>query len=137
MRILLVEDETLLAFTIDEALTHAGHTVVGLARDTTQAVQMAGLFAPPLALVDLTLARGTSGAEAAQEILRAYGVSSLFVSANPDKCRAASRDVGALGCLSKPFTSDELIEAVRVAESLIKGEALENVPRNMELYRTG
>jgi DNA-binding NarL/FixJ family response regulator len=136
MRILLVEDEALLAATMDKALTEAGHNIVGSAREQAEAVQMAGLFVPQLALVDLSLARGTSGAEAAQEILRAYGVPSMFVSATPANCREAT-DVAALGCLSKPFTDDELVEAVRVAQSLIEGASPHNLPGNLDVYRIG
>jgi DNA-binding response OmpR family regulator len=133
MRILLVEDESLLASTMDKALTEAGHDVVGAAREQVEAVRMAGLFVPQLALVDFSLARGTSGAEAAQEMLTAYGVRSMFVSATPANCRDAT-DVAALGCLSKPFTDDELVEAVRVAQSLIEGESLHDVPGNLDVY---
>jgi DNA-binding response OmpR family regulator len=65
MRILIVEDEAMIAFVIESALSAAGHQVVGPARDEPLALSLATTQKPGIALVDLRLARGSSGCEAA------------------------------------------------------------------------
>jgi Response regulator containing a CheY-like receiver domain and an HTH DNA-binding domain len=83
MRILIVEDEAIVAFSIDDALTSAGKTVVGIARDEEAAMRLAEEHHPDLALVDLSLARGSSGATVAQALRERYGIPAIFVSSFP------------------------------------------------------
>lgn len=133
MRILIVEDDAFLAFAIETALSAVGHRIVGFARNETLARELAVAHRPDLALVDLNLARESSGAVVARD-LRALGVPSLFVSGSPDECRKVSRELGVLGCLRKPFADEDLIDAVAIARALIAGKRPERVPGNLELY---
>lgn len=134
MRILIVEDEAIIAFSMDDALSSAGHTVVGIARDEDTAAFLAAAYHPDLALVDLRLARGSSGATAAQLLRERHGIPSIFVSGNPLDCRKVSSHVGVLGCLSKPFNDEELKEAVTVAETILAGQSPAHLPNGLELY---
>ena len=61
MKILIVEDDAMLALSMDEWLTEVGHIVVGLARDPATAFRIAQQARPDLALVDLQLARAHWG----------------------------------------------------------------------------
>lgn len=134
MRILIVEDEAIIAFTMDDALTAAGHVVVGIARDEEAAEILAAECRPDLALVDLRLADGASGATAARLLRERHGIPSIFVSGNPLDCRQVSGGLGVLGCLSKPFNDDDLKEAVTAAESLMAGQSPAYLPRGFEVY---
>lgn len=134
MRILIVEDEAIVAFSIDDALTANGQKVVGIARDEPTAMLLAEQYRPDLALVDLSLAHGSSGASVAQNLRERYGIPAIFVSGFPIDCRKVSSHIGALGCLSKPFQDDELIESIAVAESVLGGTPPERLPERLELY---
>lgn len=134
MRILIAEDEAIIAFSMDDILSSAGHSVVGIARDSDTAVQLAGKLRPDLALVDLNLARGTSGATVARLLRELYGIPSIFVSGNPLDCRKARGYLDVFGCLSKPFKDDDLIGAVDVARAVIGGQPPTMMPENLELY---
>lgn len=134
MRILIAEDEAIIAFSMDDALSKAGYSVVGIARDSETAVRLADQLRPDLALVDLNLARGTSGATVARRLRELYAIPSIFVSGNPLDCRKVSGSLGAFGCLSKPFKDDDLIGAVEVARAVLGGQSPVTVPENLELY---
>jgi DNA-binding response OmpR family regulator len=134
MRILIVEDDALVAFSLEDALSEAGHHIVGLARDDIAAQEMAGAGAD-LALVDLKLARDASGVSAARVLREQYGIPSLFVSAHPDECRKAAADSGALGCVTKPFTSTTIVRIVAAIQAVLEGSRPSvGLPPNFELY---
>jgi two-component system, response regulator PdtaR len=118
MKLLLVEDHLLVAQAMGLHLAEAGHEIVGIAADAHEAVELAGDMHPDLALVDIHLACGTSGIDAAREMLAQHNVRSLFVTSQYDAARAA-KDT-AVGCLRKPHSGYDLIAAIRAAENYLK-----------------
>lgn len=135
MRILLVEDDSILAAAMEETITSAGHVVIGLAADEHGAVQIATAEPPDLALLDLNLAFGASGAVVANMIRNLYGTPTLFISGEPDACRKVGMRVGALGCLRKPFSQTTLLLTLEIAEALIAQQRPRgSLPEEMELY---
>lgn len=134
MRILIVEDDVMVALSMDESLSEAGHVVVGLAREEVGAMRVAAATRPDLALVDLKLARHASGAVVARHLRERHGIPCVFVSGNPGDCQKVGMQIGVLGCLAKPFTPDELADAVDVASTILQKQNPERVPPNMQLY---
>ena len=67
-RVLIVDDSNLMRHRIVQCLTEAGHTVVGKAKDGTEAVQLYQQLKPDVVTMDITM-RGKDGISAAQEIL--------------------------------------------------------------------
>jgi CheY-like chemotaxis protein len=80
MKILIVDDDVLVALGMDDTLSGAGHHVVGLAREEGLAIRTAASTSPDLALIDLRLARDGSGAEVARKLRRNLGIAVVFVS---------------------------------------------------------
>lgn len=112
-RILIVEDETILAMDIQATLLAAGFEVAGVASDAAQACRLAEATRPALAIMDIRLARGGDGIEAAATILRNFGIKSVFLSAHLDadtRRRAQAAHPHAL--LDKPVEPGRLIEVV-------------------------
>ena len=130
MRILLVEDEYLVAASIKFLLEIEGYEVVGIADDLASAVNEAERTRPQLALVDIQLAQGDSGLDAAAE-LQKRGVICIFVTGNPP---IEPRPDLALGCLPKPFSDVGLADAIKIAEAVIEGSPLPKPPPELELY---
>lgn len=115
-RIMIVEDDFLVALEMEGALTHAGYMVVGVAITADEAIEMAKAKQPSLAVMDIRLAGSRDGVDAALDLYRLYGIRSIFASAHGDE-RVRKRALGAapLGWLPKPYTMTSLIAAVRAA----------------------
>lgn len=132
-RILVAEDEGLVALEIETFLAGAGHDVVGTVAGRADALALARTERPDLALVDVRLANGDSGLDLAAD-LAALGVPVLLVTGN------CPRELGravALGCLHKPFDERQLLTAVALATRLARGGAAgpERLPTGLHFYR--
>lgn len=120
-RILMVEDDYIVALELEHRLTEAGFDVVGVAGTAEEAVDLARDERPELAIMDIRLAGPRDGVDAAIDLL-AMGVACLFATAHGDeqtRWRAAAAKP--LGWLQKPYSSQALIEAVNQALAT-KGE---------------
>ncbi len=106
-RILLVEDEAVIALDLSATLIGLGHDVAAIADTADKAVAAARDMRPGLVVADVALADGSSGVEAVREIQRERNVPAVFVTAYPE------RVVDGVGSafVSKPF----LASAVRAA----------------------
>ena len=121
LRVLVIEDEALVALEIELLLTNAGHKVVGVAEDRISAANLVQqvMPRPNLALVDMRLANGASGLQVAADFA-VLGIAVLFVTGN---CPAERGQGLAVGCLHKPFTEAELLTAVATAEAVLRWAA--------------
>jgi DNA-binding response OmpR family regulator len=134
MRLLIVEDDIMIAESIQDIAAESGHDVVGVAHRSGVALSLAQTAMPDLALVDMHLSDGESGAEVAHLMRILFGIPSMFVSANPTECRNAAKPTRALGCLSKPFVEAELVAALRFAQAVLDCETPDSAPLNFEGY---
>lgn len=117
-RILIVEDEFLIALSAEEALLAEGYDVVGVAATFEQALSIAERERPDLVLMDIRLASARDGVEAAIEIRRRFGLVSLFTSANQDPEHVARAQAAEpAGWLPKPYAIQSLIQAVRAFDA--------------------
>jgi CheY-like chemotaxis protein len=133
LRVLVIEDEALVALEIESLLTNAGHKVVGVAEDRVSASKLVQqvMPRPNLALVDMRLANGASGLQVAADFA-VLGIAVLFVTGN---CPAERGQGLAVGCLHKPFTEAELLTAVATAEAVLHGRPLpRRLPSGLHLY---
>jgi CheY-like chemotaxis protein len=130
-RILVVEDEALVALEIQSGLESVGHEIVGVAARTGAAGTLVRATRPDLALVDIRLARGDSGLDVAADFTR-LGVACMFVTGN---C-PLDRGMGlAVGCLHKPFDEWQLVQAVAAAMAVVRGGgAPDRLPRGFHLF---
>ncbi len=114
-RILIVEDEFLVAMTIEETLLQAGHEIVGLVTTGEEAVQAGASLRPDLVMMDIRLAGQMTGIEAAVE-LSAKGIPSLFATSHSDQgTRTSGEAANPVGWLAKPFSESEVVSAVENA----------------------
>ena len=115
LRVLIVEDEALLAMDIETMVEDAGHRVVGEAASLYDVEAMRDDVAPDVAFVDIQLARGTSGLDVSRLIRRRWATAMVvFVTANPLKI--PEDYAGAHGVIPKPFSRNGLISAMRYIE---------------------
>jgi two-component system, response regulator PdtaR len=130
VRILIVEDEMLVALQIEGFLIAAGHDVVGIADCTARALVLAADRAPELALVDVNLARGDNGVELAAQ-LHAIGIQILFASGN---CPPNLTRHEAIGCLGKPFGQQDMTAAIAAADARMRGAQVTVAPPGLRLF---
>jgi len=130
MKILIVEDEALVAMEIEAILEAVGHQVIGFADNQSDALALADERQPDIALVDIQLAQGESGLDVAQT-LTSRGVACLFASGNCPKERGRGL---ALGCLHKPFSDRTLSAAVSAIRDVLGGFKPKYLPPSMHLY---
>jgi CheY-like chemotaxis protein/DNA-directed RNA polymerase specialized sigma24 family protein len=110
-RVLVIEDQPVIAFDIISTVTGVGHSVVGVARTRDEAVRLAATARPDVILADLQLADQSSGLEAVEEIVRARPVPVIFITAYPDELLTGDRGEPTY-LITKPFQADTLIVSV-------------------------
>jgi CheY-like chemotaxis protein len=118
LRILVVEDDPLIAMDTEDTLVQAGCVVIGVADRCQTAVEIAGAERPDLVVMDISLGGRRDGVEAAVLIRKQYDIPALFVSAQSG-CGLAARasEAKPLGWLSKPFDKRQLLSAIEKARS--------------------
>jgi CheY-like chemotaxis protein len=105
-RILVVEDERLIAIDLQRRLTRLGYAVVALAASGMEAIQKALALHPDLVLMDIRLQGEMDGVEAAQQIISAAAIPVVFMTAYVDEeTQQRVRATSPWGCLYKPFTA--------------------------------
>lgn len=114
-RVLVIEDEPVIALHISEIVREAGHEVVGIATRKSEAVALAAEHKPGLVLADIQLDDGSTGIEAAQEILQSLDVPVIFVTAFPERLLTGER-MEPTYLVSKPFEPQTLV--VTIAQAL-------------------
>lgn len=110
-RILVVEDEIFVATEIEHVIAEMGFIPAGIAADRRSALALAGEV--DIALVDLNLQDGPSGAGIGRILAQTHGVTVLFMTANPSQL--GDGVPGTLGVLAKPVTDEDLRAAVAYA----------------------
>ena len=115
-RILIVEDDYLVALQFENALTEAGYDVVDIASTAEEAVQLVPDHQPELVLMDVRLAGPRDGIQAATEILDRFGIRSIFISAFSDPTTRARADrANPIAWLAKPVADQKLVTTVSTA----------------------
>jgi DNA-binding NarL/FixJ family response regulator len=117
-RILVVEDDFLVAAQIEEALSDAGFDVAGVAATAEEAVALAQAQKPALVVMDVRLAGERDGIHAATEIFSKLGIRCIFATAHYDQdSLERAKPAMPLGWLQKPYSMVSLVNAVRRALS--------------------
>ena len=114
MRVLVVEDEPLIAFDLVNEIEADAHEVVGQSRSAEEAIALAGALKPDLIIMDIGLLGEQSGLDAARTIREKYGIGCVFISATLDRVDPASwADVEPVALVTKPYQDDAIRRAIR------------------------
>ncbi|HMO07011.1 MAG TPA: response regulator [Paracoccaceae bacterium] len=124
-RVMVIEDETIIAMDIADIVQGIGHSVTGIARTRSEAVALAARERPDLILADIQLADNSSGIDAVNDILGQFGDTPvIFITAFPERLLTGERPEPAF-LISKPFTEDQVRSAVSQAMFFSSTEPLE------------
>lgn len=115
-RILVVEDESIVALDIQNRLKQLGYIVPGFVGSAEEAIAKAAELRPDLVLMDIKLRGEMDGIEAAQRIKDQFGIPSIYLTAfADDNTLRRARETEPLGYLVKPFDERELMATIRMA----------------------
>ena len=117
----MVEDEAVTALDLEDVLLSLGHQVVGTVDSAPAAVSAATRLRPDLVLMDIRLAGGTDGVDAAVTIRNRLGIPSIFLTAQTDfATRQRSLTARPLGWLDKPFKARNLRDLLERAATMLE-----------------
>ena len=129
-KVLVVEDNIIIAITIKSLLQKRGFHVVGTVTSAKDAIDAAQKALPDLVLMDIVLNGRMDGIQAAEKITKRRDIPILFItSQNDSKTRDRLKNVKHVGILNKPFFENQLILLVEKALSG-NGKHVENVKVN-------
>ena len=106
-RVLIIEDEPIIALDLENLVTELGHTVVAIAATRAEAVQKALSERPGLVLADINLGEGGSGIDAVSEILDSFDIPVIFITAYPEKLLTGERPEPTY-LVAKPFLPESV-----------------------------
>ena len=132
MRVLIVEDEAIIALCIRLTLLEAGHEIMGPAARLDECLTLVEKTVPDLALIDIGLESGGSGIDVARVLHERWRVMSIYVSAHDAQAR--ENPDAAVGCLSKPFATASLVGTVEVAGILRRGAVPLRLPEGLRMF---
>lgn len=131
-RILIIEDEALVAMELRFVLEDLGYEVVGTAPDACTAHALVREHDIDLALVDIHLSDGPTGIDLGRDLAQDMGISVLFMTANPGMLRGGV--AGAIGVLSKPTDEYAVQMAVSYALGRRAGRPFNPAPPALQLF---
>ena len=102
LRILVVEDEALIALELEFLLDDLGYVTVGVAASSAEAIALGRATAPDVALVDVHLVDGPTGVDVARALSADPRTTVVFMTANAK--RIPDDFAGAFGVIAKPYS---------------------------------
>jgi len=131
-RILIIEDEALVAMELRFVLEDLGYDVVAIAADARTARNLAKETEVDLALVDIHLSDGPTGVELGRDLAQEAGVTVLYMTANPGMVRNGV--AGAIGVLGKPTDERAVQKSVEYALGRRNGQPVQYAPPELQLF---
>jgi DNA-binding LytR/AlgR family response regulator len=115
-KILIVEDEALIADHIALCLEDLGYEVAGIADEGQAAIDLIGATLPDLCLLDINLSGGIDGVDVAHEVKRRHGIPFIFVTSNTSaRMLDRVKVTEPAGFIVKPYTVDDLASNIAIA----------------------
>jgi PAS domain S-box-containing protein len=122
-KVLIVEDEPMVALDLHEQVEELGCEVVGIAESAEHAMAIAEIYRPDLALMDINILGSMDGIQTARLLSCTYQIPSVFLTSCSDEAtmKRAMQDL-IYGYLTKPFKTHQLKAALMVAFHIIEAE---------------
>ena len=132
LKVLIAEDDLMIADMTEDFLVESGYDVCGIARTVHRALELAASCKPDLMLVDMRLAEGGLGTQIAAKLAPFVGLGILYASGNTSQLALTAADGHAY--LTKPYTSADLLRALVIVRSLAStGETEPPFPRGFQV----
>jgi DNA-binding response OmpR family regulator len=130
-KVLIAEDDLMIADMIEASLIDNGYQVTGIARTVAQGVSLGRQMRPDFAILDMRLADNGLGTEVAAQLRDGPRIGFLYASANINQVKElANCDA----CIAKPYDVNDLMRGLMIVERIVGGDAeLPPFPRGFHL----
>ncbi|MTJ14539.1 GGDEF domain-containing response regulator [Anabaena sp. UHCC 0187] len=116
VKILIVEDELLIANNLARKLTKLGYEIVEIVSSGENAIRIAGEKKPDLVLMDIVIKGDMDGIQAAAQIAKKYGIPVIYLTAYADiETLNRAKETTPFGYILKPFKDRELQVTIEIA----------------------
>jgi DNA-binding response OmpR family regulator len=133
LKVLIAEDDLMIADLLEETLITSGYDVCGIARTVDEAVALAERHKPDLAVFDVRLALGGRGPEIARRLSDRDGLGILYATGDDARHSALTRADGN-AAIAKPYRHEDVVSAlVIIQEIMTTGTATRLFPRGFRL----
>jgi DNA-binding response OmpR family regulator len=133
LKVLIAEDELMIADLLEETLIASGYEVCGMARTVDDAVALADLHKPDLAVLDVRLARGDRGPEIARRVRGMTTLGILYATGDDPRVSTLTLADGS-AAIAKPYLFEDVAHAlVIVREIMTLGTATPPFPPGFRL----
>jgi CheY-like chemotaxis protein len=123
-KVMIIEDEAIIAMDIHSIVTDMGHSVTGIARTRKAAVELGSNKRPDLILADIQLADNSSGIDAVNDLLAQFDdIPVIFITAFPERLLTGEKPEPAF-LISKPYAEEQVRSAVSQALFFASTETL-------------
>jgi len=131
-KVLIAEDDLMIADMAEEFLFQRGYDVCGIARTVDEAVALARLHKPDLVVIDMRLADGGLGTQVAAELKLLPHLGILYASGNLSQIILTAANGHA--CLSKPYRGTDLVRGLEIVSNLVAtGKASAPFPHGFQV----
>jgi DNA-binding response OmpR family regulator len=132
LKVLIAEDDLMIADTAEEILVECGYEVCGIARTVAEGVALGLRHKPDLALIDLRLADGGLGTEIATQLGAISRLGVLYATGNVSHLMRSAANGDA--CLAKPYSSADLQRGMEIVAGIVaNGTASPPFPRGFQV----
>ena len=135
VKVLIVEDDILVGDILETFLVSAGYDVCGVALSVDEAVMLADLHQPDLAVLDFRLADGGYGPEIKSRLKNPSGLGILYATGDGMNKGLTSKDGDAF--IQKPYQMKDIIKCLEIVQKLRTTGVCDRVefPRNFVLLK--
>jgi DNA-binding response OmpR family regulator len=117
LKVLIAEDDLMIADMSEDILIEHGYEVCGIGRTVEQAVTLGRQYQPDLAIIDMRMADGGLGSEVAAQLADLEPLGILYVTGNVSS--VALNNARGHGCLAKPYRFDDLVRSLEIVAELV------------------
>jgi two-component system, response regulator PdtaR len=133
-KVLIVEDDLLIADLLEDVLVRAGYEVCGMSSTVSEAVGLCNLHQPDLAVIDMGLADDGHGTDIAARIGNRDKLGILYATGNAGHPGLTASDGDAY--IIKPYQAADIVRALQLVQEIFQtGKTSKPFPRNFELLR--
>jgi DNA-binding response OmpR family regulator len=111
-RVLIVEDDSMIAYSNKLLLEASGFTVIGIVDEAVSGLLLAEASPPDIAIIDVHIHGAIDGISVARQLAETYGTQIVFVTGQPDAVLRQTADLHDVTLLAKPFQSEDLLAAI-------------------------
>lgn len=129
LKIIIVEDEPLIASDIEFTIKEAGHSVLGVANSSIKALDMINTRKPDLVLLDISIKGEESGIDIGNQLKTKYSIPFIYITSFADqKTLAMAKETLPYGYIVKPFKDRDIVSAIEMAAFRFEAEQKPSLP---------